>query len=258
LHLVRHIYAHQVEVITKSVFLRDEPMHLIFRFLFCFLLLPLFVSAQKPDEQLPFRMNVKLEGSVPHGLSNKAFRRSFTGVYELQFSTSVELFSGFSLGAGFRNVLWNTPDNKIQGINTNMQSNGIGLQLGYDKRLTRTAFASASLTAGRAFTRFTGLVYETDSLLAVDPVGVVDNYSYNYAEMRIGVYFFTEGNFAIGLNTGVTFTNYNFDPYKLELDQHKAYIDSDLNGNLAQLNLGIHILFGFIKKQGAAETGTEQ
>lgn len=233
-------------------------MYLTFRFFLCLLFLPLLVSAQKPDEQLPYRMNMKLEGSVPHGLSNKAFRRSFTGVYEIQLSTSVELFSGFSLGVAYRNALWNTPDNKIQGINTNMQTNGVGLQLGYDKRLTRTAFACASLTAGRAFTRFTGLVYETDSALAADPVGVVDSYTYNYAELRIGTYFFTEGNFAIGLNTGVTFTNFGFDPYKLELDQHKAYIDSDLNGNVVQLNLGIHVLFGFIKKQGAADTGTEQ
>ncbi|MCA6364795.1 MAG: hypothetical protein IM638_17300 [Bacteroidetes bacterium] len=231
-------------------------MHLIFRFLCGLLFLPLIVSAQKPDQQLPYRMNVRLEGSVPHGLSNKAFRRSFTGVYELQFATSVELFSGFSLGVSYRNALWNTPDNKIQGINTNMQTNGVGLQLGYDKRLSRTAIACASLTAGRAFTRFTGLVYETDSALAADPAGVVDSYSYNYGEMRFGVYFFTEGNFAIGLNTGVTFTNFGFDPYELELDQHKAYIESDLNGNLVQLNLGIHVLFGFIKKQGAAETGT--
>ncbi|MCU0434314.1 MAG: hypothetical protein MUC87_12730 [Bacteroidia bacterium] len=230
-------------------------MHSFFCFLLCFVWLPFSAFAQKPDEQVPYRMNVKLEGGVPHGLSNKAFRRSFTGVYEIQFSTSVEIFSGFSLGAAYRNTLWNTPDNKIQGINTNMQTNGIGLRLGYDKRLTRTAFVFGSLTAGRAFTRFTGLIYETDSLLAASG-GVVDAYTYNYGELQAGVYFYTEGNFAIGLNTGITFTNFGFDPYKLALDQHKPYIDSDLNGNVVQLNLGIHVLFGFIKKQGAADTGT--
>ncbi|MFN8713387.1 MAG: hypothetical protein ACK5Z2_11095 [Bacteroidota bacterium] len=228
-----------------------------FPFLFAvFFLLPALSFAQKPDEQLPYRMNIRLEGSVPHGLSNKAFRRSFTGVYEIQATTSVELFSGFSLGAAYRNTLWSTADNKIQGINTNAQTNGIGVRLAYDKRLSRTACVYGAFSMGRSFTKFTGLVYETDSLLAADPSLLVDNYTYNYGEIQVGAYFFTEGNFAIGLHTGVVFTGFGFDPYKLELDQHKAYIASDLNGNVAQLNLGIHILFGFIKKQGASDTGT--
>lgn len=219
---------------------------------FALLLLSDLLPAQPPTEVLPYRMFVRLEGNVPHGLSNKAFRRSFTGVYDAQLATGVEVFAGFSIGAAFRNSLWKTPDNKIPGLNTQMHCNSIGLRLGYDKRISRTAVAYASLTVGQTFARFTGLAFDQGTSQA-DLNSVVDQYRYNAIEPQIGAYFYTEGNFAIGLQAGVVFTNFNFDPYKLLLDQQKAYIESDLDGNLAQFNIGIHIQFGFLKKQGAQE-----
>src|SRR5687768_15323049 len=55
------------------------------------------VDAQ-PNPAAAHRMHVKFSGGVPHPVSNRAFRRSFIGVYELALTYRISLFSGFSAG----------------------------------------------------------------------------------------------------------------------------------------------------------------
>lgn len=190
------------------------------------------------------RMHLKLSGNVPHPVSNKAFRRSFTGIYDLGLTYRIQLFSKFSFGVQGKHVAWTVPDNKIPGLDTYGKFNAVGLCLSYDHPVSETAVLYAAVTLGSAEMRYGDLSY--DSV----PADFQTKYRFNYGEVEVGAYFYTEGNFAIGLQTTMMFTNYAFDPYKLSLDEHKAYVASDLNGKVSQFNLGFSVIYSFLKKKG--------
>ncbi|HET6992901.1 MAG TPA: hypothetical protein VFJ43_16315, partial [Bacteroidia bacterium] len=77
-------------------------------------------------------------------------------------------------------------------------------------------------------------------------------YYYHGVVVDAGMFFYTEGNFAIGFNAAGVFTNYAFDPYSIYLNQHKAYIASDLNGTWSHFNIGFNVVYSFWSK--AAKT----
>lgn len=197
----------------------------------------------------PFRFYTRAMGMVPHPVSNKAFRRSFTGIYDIHAGFSAEMLKGFTLGVDYNNQLWKTPDNKIPGLNSYAQFNEAGLRVGYQIMGGPTTMYYAGFTGGRAFIKYSGLSYQNQnpnsSTVLPDPK---TNYNSTYLEPELGVLFFTEGNFAIGLTVSWVFYDYVFDPYALYLNQHKAYQDSDLKGQMQQFNFGFSVTYGFKKK----------
>lgn len=192
------------------------------------------------------RMHLKLTGNVPHPVSNKAFRRSFIGVYDLALTYRVGLFSDFSAGIQAKHSLWRIPDNKIPGLHTVGQFNGGGISLGYDHVMSDVAVIYAEVNAGMMQVYYYGVSY--DSM----PANFQTKYNINYGEVELGAYFYTEGNFAIGMQTSFMFTNYRFDPYKLALDNHKAYFPGDLDGRVVAFKLGFSVVYSFLGKKGTS------
>lgn len=190
------------------------------------------------------RFQLKFGGNVPHPVSNKAFRRTFIGVYDLSLSFRIKLFDKFSAGIQGMHSMWKIPDNKIPGLHTVSQFNGGGVSLSYDYPTGEVGVVYATINAGMAQNHYYGLSY--DSV----PDNFQTKYFINYGEIEIGAYFYTEGNFAIGMQTSMIFTNFNFDPYKLSLNEHKAYIPSDLEGNVITFNLGFSVVYSFLEKKG--------
>ncbi|GAB4132678.1 MAG: hypothetical protein Fur0041_04200 [Bacteroidia bacterium] len=203
------------------------------------------MKAQESNPALMHRFNLRISGAVPHPLSNRAFRMSFTGIYDLNASFDIRLFSGFFAGIQYKHTLWKTPDNKIPGLNTYGQNNFAGIRVGYAKPINDIAVYYASATAGEGEMHYYGISCLTSSTNTSQDV--VSNYMYRSGEIETGVYFYTEGSFAIGLHSSVVFTDFSFDPYKLCLNQHKAYLPEDLGGNLSYLNLGFNVIFSFKK-----------
>ena len=218
-------------------------MALKFRLALILVMLFSIVNGQE-NPTIANRLQIKLIGNVPHPVTNKAFRRSFTGIYDIGLAFKVRLFSGFSAGIQGKHVLWRTPDNKIPGLDTYGQFNGGGLCLTYDYPLGEVTVLYASVIAGTAQMHYYGLSY--DSM----PDNFQTKYRINYGELEFGAYFYTEGSFAIGLQTSMVFTNYGFDPYRLSLDEHKAYVASDLEGSVIQFNLGFSVIYSFLKIRG--------
>ncbi len=213
--------------------------------LFFFLVLGfLFSTPVSAADGMPYRFGIRASISVPHPLSNKAFRRSFGGVYDATGSFNVNIFSGFTMGIAYTNSLWKTPDNKIPGLNTYMQQHLFGFRVGYEQKLNDQVTFYGGLTAGQGFVQFTGVVCDT--------VPEQTRYTIRYAAPEIGFAFAVEENLSVGLQLSSVITNFAFDPYKLCLDQHKAYIDSDLNGRVAQFNFGFSVTYSFLKKRGTA------
>lgn len=210
-------------------------------------LILMFVMTRAVAQENPtmvHRFQLKANGNVPHSIANKAFRRTFIGVYDMSLALRYRLFSGFSAGIMGMNSLWRIPDNKIPGLNTVGQMNGGGLSISYDYPTGEVGVLYATLNAGVAEMHFYGLSY--DSI----PPNFQKRFHFNYGELELGAYFFTEGNFAIGMQTSFVFTSFGFDPYPLALNQHKAYLDSDLKGNLVTFNLGFSVVYCFLEKKG--------
>ncbi|MBI3509808.1 MAG: hypothetical protein HY064_04030 [Bacteroidetes bacterium] len=214
-------------------------------FLFFFLFPFELLHAQDLKNGVPFKMSVRGTATVPHGLANKAYRRSFTGIYDVTVNFSYAVFHGFQIGIQYETNLWKTADNKIPGINTYAQSHHGGIRVGYDRVVGDNSVWYVGLTMMEGQVHYYGL-----SILATpDPAILKTKYIYKIIAAETGVYFYTEGSFAIGIQAAVDLTDYHFDPYRLYLNEHKAYIASDLNGNLNYLNVGFMAVYSFRKEK---------
>lgn len=213
------------------------------------LLLALAPAAQAQDDGpigntdvAKARFMIHANGTVPHGIGNVAFKRSFTGIYDVTSSFNVRLFSGFSLGISGRFNQFKTTDNKIPGLNTYAQIIGGGARISYYHFLKETTAMYGGINAGYSHIQYTGVSCLNNTMPEAT------EFNATYIEPELGVLFFIEGDFAIGLHTALPLYNYEFDPYDICLNQHKAYLDSDRVGNLRHLNFGFSLSYAFLKK----------
>ena len=95
--------------------------------------------------------------------------------------------------------------------------------------------------------------YGLSILSGTDISQLKTTYIYRQIAVDAGVFFYTEGNFAIGFHFQGDFSNYAFDPYTLFLNQHKAYVPSDLEGTFAQFNVGFTFVYSFSTKKPKTE-----
>ncbi|TND02414.1 MAG: hypothetical protein FD123_4087 [Bacteroidetes bacterium] len=188
------------------------------------------------------RFSIHANGAVPHTISNKAFKRSFTGIYDISASFNVRMFSGFTAGFLAKFNEFKTPDNKIPGLNTYGQMFGGGFRLAYYHYLRETTVLYGGVTAGEVYLHYFGL----SCLNPTTPEQT--EYRSTFLEPELGISFYVEGNFAIGIHTSFDMYDYVFDPYAICLNQHKAYLDSDLVGGLQHLNLGFGLTYSFLRK----------
>ncbi len=222
------------------------------RTLYCILFLQFFsgiLLCQNRGKTIPFKMSARLYITVPHPISNKAFRHSFTGIYDIMANVNFQVFHGFQVGLQYHNNLWKTPDNKLPGLNVYGQSHLGGIRIGYDIVRSETSTAYIGITGEEGIMHFTGLSFTgIPSDVAVKSV-------YKLADLQLdaGIFFYTEGNFAIGMNVSTTLSNYRFDPYTIYLNQHnpRPYVASDLDGTLAYFNFGFNVVYSFLKGKAA-------
>jgi hypothetical protein len=222
------------------------------RLLFTFILIAgffPFLSAQNKGKEIPFRMSIRACATVPHSISNKAFRRSFTGIYDVTVSFNYQVFHGINVGIQYRNNEWKTADNKIPGLNTYAQSHHGGLRVEYDMPVSDNSTAYIGLMAEEGMIKYFGLSFNPGTDLS----DLQKKYYYHTIEAETGIFFYTEGSFAIGVHTSAVFTNYAFNPYSIHLDQHKAYVASDLNGKWAHIDVGFVVVYSFFKKGGKTD-----
>ena len=220
-------------------------------FCFCFLFIGDFLSAQNLGKEIPFRMSIRINTTVPHAISNKAFRNSFTGIYDVSTNVNYQVFHGFQVGIQYHHNLWKTPDNKIPGLNVYGQTHLGGIRIGYDFIRSQTSTAYVGLTAEQGIMKYNGLRF----------TGVPDSeaptkiHYFRGLQVDAGIFFYTEGNFAIGLNVATAFTNYKFNPYTIYLNQHNPnpYLAADLEGNWSYFTFGFNVVYSFWKGRAAGD-----
>ncbi len=207
-----------------------------------------FLSAQNRGKDIPFRMSIRANATIPHSISNKAFRRSFTGIYDIAVNFNYQILHGFNIGFQYRINEWKTADNKIAGLNTYAQANHGGIRVGYDVVRSERSTGYIGLAAEQGMIHYFGLSIRQGT----DISQLKRTHFYHAIDVDAVIFFYTEGNFAIGVNASGIFTNYHFDPYSIFLNQYKAYIASDLNGTWAHINIGFTVVYSFWRTKGTA------
>ncbi|MDQ3109239.1 MAG: hypothetical protein M3R17_05050 [Bacteroidota bacterium] len=196
-------------------------------------------------------MSFRLNTTVPHAISNKAFRSSFTGIYDVTFNFNYQVFHGFQVGVQYHHNLWKTPDNKIPGLNVYGQTHLAGIRVGYDLIRSQTSTAYIGLAAEQGIIKYNGLTFSGIPPNA-DPSTI---HSIRDIQVDAGIFFYTEGNFAIGLNISSTFTNYRFDPFSIYLNQQNPnpYLADDVAGNWSYFTFGFNVVYSFWRTKGGTE-----
>ena len=212
--------------------------------LFLTLFFPALFFAQNKEKDIPFRMSIRGYATVPHSLSNKAFRRSFTGIYDVAVSANYQVFHGINVGLLYRINEWKTADNKIPGLNTYAQANHGGICVGYDFVLSETSTGYLGIGAEEGMIKYFGLSFAPGTDLST----LKKNYNFRAIDVEGGAFFYTEGNFAIGIHLAAVFTDYKFDPYSIHLYQHKAYVSSDLDGTWSHFDVGFNVVYSYWRK----------
>lgn len=187
--------------------------------------------------------------TVPHPTSNKAFRKSFVGVYGLSAGLNIMLFKGAFIGVTYKNSLIKVFENRIPDLEANMQMNDAGIKVGIDNYVgskNRMIF-SASVNVGYNWTTYSR--FKCKTIYGKTPIS---GFSTNYIEPEINYYFLVEENLGIGANIHYTLLNQNFNPYDLCLNEWSQF-DKSNPGNIQYLSFGFGIYYGFMKKQEKRE-----
>lgn len=225
---------------------------------FLFVLFSFIVMAQDDvqpsssnDEAMPaikkqyYLFSPRVSITVPHPMGNKAFRKSFVGVYEVSGGLNMMVFKGAFIGVTYKNGAFKVTENKIHDLEARMQFNNAGIKVGGDFFVSdknRVIF-SAAITAGRNWTNY----YDFRSKVA-GTKPAIKGFSANYMEPEVNLFFLVEPHFGIGATISYSFFNQNFDPYELCLNEW-AQFDKTNPGNINYLSFGFGFYYSFLKKK---------
>lgn len=194
-----------------------------------------------------YRMDTRINGLVPHPVTNKAFRKTFVGVYAVSGSQNIQLFQNFYAGISGSNSIYKIPTNKIVDVkgyrlSDIFQLNSFGLNIGYDYYFSEKKFLSTSISVGQAFGKFTAVEMTI-------PVPINTQFSSGYVQLSENINFIIEDHMGLGFVLSYTMLNYSFNPYDIALNQFKGYSSGDLEGAIGHFELGFNMYFGYVKKK---------
>lgn len=189
-------------------------------------------------------MTTRLNVSIPHPVSNEAFRNSFVGVFDVTGNVNFEIFGGFTAGLYYQNSIYKTPANKVRGLNTIARFNNAGLRLGMDAFKSKITLLSGGLTAGTSFIDYLNVVCKTETSSLEKSTKSI------FFQPDVSISFFVEDQFAIGVQVAYNINLNEFDPQKICLDQHKPYGEGEEIGITQTLNFGFGLIYTFWSKEG--------
>jgi hypothetical protein len=203
------------------------------------------LRAQEEQKKLP-RFSVRANVGVPKVVSSKAFRTSFLGLYEVNATVNVRLFSNFFIGVGYKNALFKAQSYFQQkNIYTNMQVHNGFMRVGYDRFYAEHSFATFAVNVGYNFNKYTRTSPKYDTLVHPYPT----QYTGLFIQPEIGLYFLVEDNFAIGAHIAYNYNFTRFDPDLPYFDKWLDYTNISNRSNTSWITFGFGFYYGFVKKR---------
>ncbi|OFY87896.1 MAG: hypothetical protein A3F72_03230 [Bacteroidetes bacterium RIFCSPLOWO2_12_FULL_35_15] len=207
-------------------------------------------SSSKTNEtpSLPkqfYFLSPRVSVTVPHPMANKAFKKSFVGIYEITGGLNVMYYKGLFIGASYKNGLLKITENKISDFNASMKLNNIALKLGVDSYLgedNRVVFSSA-VSVGQNWTKYSGLHTKDQTKHPA-----LTEYKSIFVEPEINLFFLVESNFGIGATLSYSIFDKNFDPYELALTDWTSFQNVE-PGSTSYLSFGFGFYYSLIPKK---------
>ena len=207
-------------------------------------------SSSKTNEtpSLPkqfYFLSPRVSVTVPHPMANKAFKKSFVGIYEITGGLNVMYYKGLFIGASYKNGLLKITENKISDFNASMKLNNIALKLGVDSYLgedNRVVFSSA-VSVGQNWTKYSGLHTKDQT-----KHHALTEYKSIFVEPEINLFFLVESNFGIGATLSYSIFDKNFDPYELALTDWTSFQNVE-PGSTSYLSFGFGFYYSLIPKK---------
>lgn len=190
-------------------------------------------------------LSPRVSVTVPHPMANKAFKKSFVGIYEITGGLNIMYYKGLFIGVSYKNALLKITENKISDFNASMKLNNIALKLGVDSYLgenNRVVFSSA-VAVGQNWTKYSGLHTK-------DPTKhpALTEYKSIFVEPEINLFFLVESNFGIGATLSYSIFDKNFDPYELALTDWTSF-QNIKPGSTSYLSFGFGFYYSLIPKK---------
>lgn len=202
------------------------------------------VFSQESEKLSPHPISIRASVNIPKVVANKAFRKSFNGVMNLNASVCFKTFSSFNAGLNYSFSQFDIPPVKIAGLRTELRVNNYGMKLCYDKYFSPKYFATFGANAGINMAHF---IRDTCAKTPTHPIE--RSYNVGYIEPEFTLTFYVEPNFAIGFNLSYMMYMKEFDPYAICLNQFAAYEPNDMKGNTGHINFGFGFYIGFGKNK---------
>lgn len=238
-------------------------MHKGYKYLFIFIIsltallskaqdsIPSSDTAVIESQILPKANNLfstRLSFTVPNPTSNKAFVKSFVGIYQINGSMNMALYKGVFIGVTFSNALFQVSKNVIPNktyakqpfVNTYNAAVKIGgdWYIGENNRI----IFSADVSVGQSFVRYSAFVCK-DPSKNIEITG----FKSPYGATEVSMIFLVEPNWGIGPTISYSLINRSFDPYELCLEDWASYSKSN-PGATQYLSFGFVCYFNFFRK----------
>ncbi len=232
-------------------------------FIYCFLFLSVIYSSallgqEEPIVSVPsqtseipslpkqyYFLSPRVSVTVPHPMSNKAFKKCFVGIYEVSGGLNFMYYKGLFIGASYKNGLLKITENKITDFNASMKINNVALKLGVDSYLgenNRVVFSSA-ISVGQNWTKYLGLHTKDQTKHPA-----LTEYQSIFVEPEINLFFLVESNFGIGATLAYSIFDKNFDPYELALNDWTSF-QNIKPGSTTYLSFGFGFYYSLIAKK---------
>lgn len=198
-----------------------------------------------------YLLSPRVSVTVPHPVYNKAFKKTFVGVYEFSSGLNFYLYKGLFIGGTYKNGLLRITENKIADYNADMTINNIGGKIGSDFYVgeKNKIIFSVALTFAQNYTHYYGIVAKNESK---PPKNL--KYKTSLIEPEINLFFLVEPNFGIGATVSYSIFNTVFNPYDLCLDDWTSF-PADNPGKTQYLSFGFGFYYSLIKKNKKAHGG---
>jgi hypothetical protein len=186
--------------------------------------------------------------TVPNPISNKAFKKSFIGIYQVNGCLNLALYKGLFIGVVFSDALFqidkNIIPNKTYAKQPYMNVYNAGIKVGGDFYIgekNRIIF-SADVSVGQSYVKYSSFSCKD----ATKKIAVTD-YKSPFVGSEISMIFLVEPNWGIGPTIGYSLIKRSFNPYDLCLDDWSGYSQNS-SGATQYFNFGFICHYSFGKK----------
>ena len=228
---------------------------LLFSVLLCFV----FLNKTKAQEEEttvwnPSRFNFKINLDIPTIVSNKALRKSFTGVYDLNGNLQLRLLNHVYIGIDGNYTGFKIGANKIALIGTECRITTAAFNIGFEKKTNPKTLVYINANYGYNWIEYTKVACND----TIQPIKHNNAFSFR---PTAGFCYYAEDNFSLGLDVSYTVLMNAFNPDNICLRKLKTYYPGDYKGNTSYFSIGLTLNFNLRKEMfsnSESDSGDEE